>query len=39
MIEEFKDIENSLKEIQEYTGKQKPLRRKHISPLKKYKKT
>jgi hypothetical protein len=44
MIEDFKkDINNSLKEIQENTckkvKKKKPLKRKHISPLKKYKKT
>jgi hypothetical protein len=33
------NINNSLKEIQESTGKQvKPLKRKHRNPLKKYKK-
>jgi hypothetical protein len=40
MIEYFKkDINNSLKEIQENTGKQKPLKRKHKNPLKNYRKT
>ena len=41
MIEDFKkDIHNSLKEIQENTGKQvKTLKRKHINSLKKYRKT
>jgi hypothetical protein len=41
MIENFKeDINNSLKEIQENTGKQvDELKRKYINPLKKYRKT
>ena len=40
VIEHFKkDINDSLKEIQENTGKQKSLRRKHRNPLKNYKKT
>jgi hypothetical protein len=41
-ITEFskEDISNSLDEIQENTGKQvKPLKRKQINPLKKYRKT
>jgi hypothetical protein len=40
MIEDFKkDINNSLKEIQENTGKQgEALKRKHMNPLKKYRK-
>ena len=40
MIEDLKeDINNSLKEIQEDTGKQRLVKRKHINPLKKYRKT
>ena len=41
MIEDFKkDVNNSLKEIQEYTGKHlKPLKRKHKIPLKNCRKT
>jgi hypothetical protein len=41
MIEDIKkDINNSLKEIQENTGKQlEPLKRKHKNPLKSYRKT
>ena len=40
MIENFKkDINNSLKEIQENIGKQeKPLKRKHVNDLKNYRK-
>ena len=35
MIDTFKeDMNNSLKEIQENTGKQKTLKRKQINPLK-----
>jgi hypothetical protein len=38
MIDDFKkDINNSLKEIQENTGK--GLKRKHKNPLKSYRKT
>jgi hypothetical protein len=37
IIEDIKDINNSLKEIQESTGK--PLKRKHKNPLKNYRKT
>jgi hypothetical protein len=40
MMEDFKkDINSSLKDIQENTGKQKPLKRKHKNPLKNYRKT
>jgi hypothetical protein len=40
MMEDFKkDINNSLKEIQEDTGKQMPLKMKHKNPLKTYRKT
>jgi hypothetical protein len=40
MIKDFKDdINSSLKEIQENTGKQKLLKRKHMNHLKKYRKT
>ena len=41
MMEDFKkEINNSLKEIQENTGKQlEPLKRKHNNPLKSYRKT
>jgi hypothetical protein len=42
IIEEFKrDINTSLKEVQENTGKQvrSPLKRKHKNPLKNYRKT
>jgi hypothetical protein len=40
MIEDVrKIINNSLKEIQENTGKQKSLKRKHKSFLKNYRKT
>jgi hypothetical protein len=40
LTEDFKkNINNSLKEIQENTGKQKPLKRKHKNPLKNYRKT
>jgi FtsZ-binding cell division protein ZapB len=40
MIEEFKDTNHSLKEIQENTGKQvEDLKRKHKNPLKNYRKT
>ena len=39
MIEDFKkDINNSLKEIQENTVKQKSFKRKHQNPLKNYRK-
>jgi len=39
MVEDFKkDINNSLKEIQDNTGK-KPLKRKHKNSLKNYRKT
>jgi hypothetical protein len=33
------DINNPLKNIQENTGKKKPLKRKQINPLRKYRKT
>jgi hypothetical protein len=40
MMEDIKkEINNSLKEIQGNTGKQKPLKRKHKNPLKSYRKT
>ena len=41
MIEDFKkDVNNSLKEIQEYTGKrQEPLKRKLVNLLMRYRKT
>ena len=41
MTEDFKkDMNNSLKEIQENTGKQvEDLKRKHKNPLKNYRKT
>jgi hypothetical protein len=40
VIEDFeKVINNTLKEIQENPGKQKPLKRKHMNPLKKYRRT
>jgi hypothetical protein len=40
MIKDFKkDINNSLKEIEENTGKQTPLKRKHKNPLNYYRKT
>ena len=40
MIKDFKeDMNNSLKEIKDNTGKQKPLKRKHKNPLKNYRKT
>jgi hypothetical protein len=40
VIEDFKkDINNSLKEIQENAGKQKHLKRKHKNPLKNYRET
>jgi hypothetical protein len=40
MMEDFKkEINNSLKEIQENTRKQRGLKRKHKNPLKSYRKT
>jgi hypothetical protein len=40
LIEDFKDINNFLKEIQENTGKQlDALKEKHKNPLKNYRKT
>jgi hypothetical protein len=39
VIEDFKkDVNSSLKEIQENTGKQKALKRKHKHPLKNHRK-
>jgi FtsZ-binding cell division protein ZapB len=39
LVEDFKDINNSLKEIQENTAKQKSLKRKNKNHLKNYRKT
>ena len=40
MIEDFRDINNSLKEVWEnmINNRQNPLKRKHINPLKNYRK-